>query len=120
MPKQEEAVAVATTVLELLRAERFAEVEELFAPALAAAVSADTLRLGWMSETARIGAIRTLGDVTTGPLSDDLMLATVPVIGDNSGLEVRVSIDDAGRLHGFRLAPPSESAWTPPKYASPR
>ncbi|MGF6881002.1 dienelactone hydrolase [Nocardia sp. GAS34] len=120
IPTQDEAVAVATTVMELLRAERFSEIEELFAPRLAAAVSADTVRLGWMSETARIGSVRGLGAITTAPLHDELMLAKIPVNGDNSGIEVHISVDDAGRLHGFRLAPPSESDWTPPKYATPR
>ena len=120
MLEQTKAVAVATNLMELLRAERFAEVEKLFAPRLAAAVSADTVRLGWTSEIAQIGEIRTLGAITTGAMEGDLVLATVPVVGERGGLEVRVSIDEAGELHGFRLAPSSESVWEPPEYASPR
>ncbi|WP_433193648.1 serine aminopeptidase domain-containing protein [Nocardia sp. CA-107356] len=120
MTIQTDPATVATTVVAMLREGRFDELEELFAPALAAAVSADTVRTGWLSEAAKTGEIRTLGEVTITPLDDELTRAVVPVHCENGGLEVRLAVDAMGRLHGLRLAPPTESCWTPPRYATPR
>ncbi|MFF3572837.1 alpha/beta hydrolase [Nocardia jiangxiensis] len=120
MDMRTDPAAVATTVVEMLREGRFDDLVELFAPALAAAVSADTVRTGWAAETAKTGPIRTLGEVTTTPLDDRLTRAVVPMHCENGGLEVRLGVDAAGRLHGLRLAPATESDWTPPPYATPR
>lgn len=120
MATQTNPETVATTVSTLLRDGRFDELEQLFAPVLAAAVSADTVRTGWLSEIAKTGPIRTLGEVRTTSLDNRLTLAVAPVHGENGGLEVRMTIDASGRLHGLRLAPPAESAWEPPAYATPR
>ncbi|MBF6170844.1 alpha/beta hydrolase [Nocardia blacklockiae] len=119
MTTQADPATVATTVVELLRAGRFDELAELFAPALAAAVSADTVRVGWAGESAKAGAIRSVGAVAVERLDEARTRAVVPVHGERGGFEVRVSVDDAGRLHGLRLAP-AGPGWEPPGYAVPR
>ncbi|RDI60597.1 alpha/beta hydrolase [Nocardia pseudobrasiliensis] len=120
MTRQTDSVTVATAVVAMLREGRFEELEKLFAPALAAAVSTDTVRTGWAAETVKTGAIHTLGEVTVTRIDDQLTRAVVPVRCDNGGLEVRLAVDATGLLHGLRLAPLAESSWTPPHYAAPR
>jgi len=111
---------VALTVVDLARQGRFAEIEALFAPPLRAVVSADTVRLGWESESARIGAVTTVGDPVPEPAAGGLVRVVVAVTGERGGLTVAMSVDETGRLHGLRLAPPAGPAWAPPRYAKPR
>ncbi|PXX61774.1 hypothetical protein DFR70_108332 [Nocardia tenerifensis] len=119
MTTQIDPAVVAATVVEMLRDGRFDQVEQLFAPALAAAVSAETVRTGWAGAIAKTGAIRTLGEVIATPIDGDLTRAIVPVHGESGGFEVRLAVDATGRLHGLRLAP-VESTWAPPPYVEPR
>ncbi|HEY3483491.1 MAG TPA: hypothetical protein VGL02_31875, partial [Streptomyces sp.] len=111
---------VATTVVGLAAERRFADVEELFAPRLRAVASAETLRVGWEGEIARIGAVSAVGGPVSEPAKAGLVRVSVPVTGERGGLTVVMSVDDAGLLHGLRLAPPAGSAWEPPPYATPK
>ncbi|MFE3190170.1 serine aminopeptidase domain-containing protein [Nocardia sp. NPDC059240] len=111
---------VATTVAELLRDERFDELATLFAPRMAAVVSAETVRVGWTGEIAKIGAVRELGTPVVEPSDDGLTKTQVLVTCESGGLAVHLAVDAAGLLHGLRLAAPAESGWTAPDYASPR
>ncbi|MFB8002555.1 hypothetical protein [Nocardia sp. NPDC056000] len=111
--------AIATTVAELARAEHFSAIEELFAPRLRAVVSGETVRVGWNTEIARIGAVREIGAPGTESIDAELVRVSVPVECERGGLTLIVSVDGAGQLHGFRLAPPAGS-WTPPDYATPK
>lgn len=56
-----DARAVAGDFAALLRAERFAETVELFAPPLRAAVSEEVLRIAWTGAIAGSGEVATLG-----------------------------------------------------------
>ncbi|MFE3001938.1 hypothetical protein ACFXG4_44065 [Nocardia sp. NPDC059246] len=111
---------VAATVADLLRNERFDELAELFAPRLAAVVSAATVRAGWTGEIAKIGAVRSVGAAVTRPAADGLTSVHLPVTCERGALAVHLAVDAAGRLHGLRLAAPAESGWTPPDYTVPR
>jgi uncharacterized protein len=112
-------LAVAATVTELLVAERFADIEALFAPRLRAAVSAETLRTGWSTESARIGQVTTVAPGVAEPGAAGLVRVSTPVTGERGALAVVISVDDAGALHGLRLAAPAETSWNPPRYARP-
>ncbi|MGV9679467.1 hypothetical protein ACWDSJ_29670 [Nocardia sp. NPDC003482] len=120
MTTHTDPATVAADVLHLLRAERFDELATRFAPRLAAAVSPDTTRLAWTTEIAKIGGIDTVGPAATERLDTELTRVRVPVTGTRGGLEVRMSVDAAGLLHGLQLAPPRDSLWAPPDYARPR
>ncbi len=113
-------VAIAASVIEMARAERFTGIEELFAPPLRAAVSAETIQAAWAAETARIGPVAAVGPPLSEPAKGGLVRVSTPVSGERGGLTVVVSIDADGKLNGFRLAPPATSAWRPPRYASAR
>ena len=54
-------VAIAASVIEMARAERFAGIEELFAPPLRAVVSAATIQTAWTAEAAKIGPVTAVG-----------------------------------------------------------
>ncbi|MEV8443998.1 alpha/beta fold hydrolase [Actinosynnema sp. NPDC051121] len=103
-------------VVELARAGRFAEIEELFAPPLRALVDAEAVRVAW---AATIGAVSAVGEPVTEPAGGGLVKVGVPVDGEHGALAVVMAIDDAGRLHGLRLAPVTTAPWAPPSYVDP-
>ena len=113
-------VAIAASVIEMARAERFAGIEELFAPPLRAVVSAATIQTAWTAEAAKIGPVTAVGPPVSEAAVNGLVRVSTPVTGERGGLTVVVSVDDDGRLNGFRLAPPATTAWTRPRYAAPR
>ncbi len=110
---------VAAAVVAMANEGRFADVERLFAARLRAVVSAETLRVDWVGEMARIGGVSSVGTPTTEPGHAGLVRVSVPVSGLDGGLVVVMSVDDEGQLHGLRLAPRAESDWAPPPYATP-
>ena len=113
--------AVGSAVAQMARDERFAQIEELFAPRLRAAVSADTLRLAWAAELDRCGPVTEIGAPASEPARAGLVRVTVPVTCARGGLALVMSVDGAGLLHGLRLSPPAVAgSWTPPPYAVPK
>jgi hypothetical protein len=112
------AVAVAVVVVGMATEGRFADVEELFAPRLRAVATAETLRVGWEGEIARIGPVSSVGGPVRGPVEAGLVRVSVPVTCARGGLTVVMSVDDSGMLHGLRLAPPTDNSWEPPDYAA--
>jgi dienelactone hydrolase len=112
-------VAIAASVVEMARAERFAGIEELFAPPLRSVVSAETIRTAWTAEMARIGPVAAVGPPVSEPAGNGLVRVSTPVTGERGGLTVVMSVDTAGKLNGLRLAPSATTPWTPPRYASP-
>ncbi|GHG45185.1 MULTISPECIES: alpha/beta hydrolase [Amycolatopsis] len=114
-----DTAVVARAVVDLTAAGRFTEVEERFAPRLRAAASAGTLRVGWETEIAKTGPVRAVGTPVSEPPAAGLVRVSVPVTCERGGLTVIMSVDDAGLLHGLRLAPPSATSWEPPPYAEP-
>ncbi|MER7442998.1 alpha/beta hydrolase family protein [Micromonospora avicenniae] len=120
MAEEVDPAAIATTVTELARDGRFDEMAALFAPRLRAVVSAETVRLGWTTETSRIGAVCGMGEPVSGRPANGLVRVSVPVQGEHGGLTVVLSVDRAGLLHGLRLAPAETNEWTPPQYARPK
>lgn len=120
MTVETDPAAVAASVVGMARDGRFAEVEALFAPPLRAVVSAETLRVHWAAEISRLGAVTTVGQPTREPGQAGLVRVSVPVTCEHGGLTVVMSVDDAGMLHGLRLAPPAARSWQPPGYANPR
>jgi dienelactone hydrolase len=115
-----EPEAVAAAVVGMARDGRFAEIEQLFAPRLRAAVSAETLRVGWAGEISRAGPVAAVGDPVSAPGEAGLVRVSVPVTCEHGGLTVIMSVDDAGRMHGLRLTPPAGGSWEPPRYAAPQ
>lgn len=111
--------AVATRVVELARDGRFTDVEEYFAKRLRKVVSAETLRLSWVGQLTVIGPVSAIGQPVTEPGEAGLVRVRVPVAGEHGGLEVIMSVDDVGQLHGLRLAPATPASWQPPPYADP-
>src|SRR3954447_18129425 len=106
--------AVAMAVVNMAATGRFADVEELFAPRLRAAASAETLRVGWQGEISRIGPVSAFGGTVSEPVKEGLVRVSVPVTCERGGLTVVMSVDDVGMLHGLRLAPPADTSWEPP------
>jgi dienelactone hydrolase len=115
-------VAIGAAVVGMARAERFAEVERLFAPRLRAVVSAETVRVGWLGEIARVGPVTDVGEPVSEPFEGEpgLIKVSVPVTCERGELLVVMTVDEAGLMHGLLLAPPVTTSWEPPGYANPR
>ncbi len=111
--------AFGVAVVDLLRAERFAEVYELFRPELRQVVSAETLGLAWSDELNKHGHVVLVEDPATERIHGGLMRVIVPVTLEHGGLAVRMAVDEQDRIAGFLLAPPTEP-WSPPDYAHPK
>ena len=102
--------AIAASVIEMARAERFTGIEELFAPALRAVVSAATIQTAWTAEAARIGPVTAVRSPVSEQAANGLVRVSTLVTGEAGGLTVVLSVDDDGKLNGFRLAPPATTA----------
>jgi uncharacterized protein len=114
--------AIATAVVGMAKAERFAEIEQLFAPRMRAVVSAEMVRIGWMGEISRVGPVTGVGEAVSEPFEGEegLVKVSVPVTCERGELTMVMSLDDAGKMHGLLLAPPTTVSWQPPDYATPR
>ncbi|WP_101384576.1 alpha/beta hydrolase [Kitasatospora sp. GP30] len=116
---ERDARAVAGDFAALLRAERFAETMELFAPPLRAAVSEEVLRIAWTGAIAGSGEVATVGEPVSEPGAGGLVRVRIPVRCAGGGFTVVVSVGGDGLLHGLRLAPEGDAEWQPPHYAQP-
>jgi dienelactone hydrolase len=112
--------AIAIAVVEMAHDGRFAEIEDLFAPPLRAAVSAETLRVAWDAEMGRHGPLSAVGEPVSEPARAGLVRVSVPVTCEHGGLTMVMSVDGAGLLQGLRIGPPASTSWTPPSYAAPK
>ncbi|WP_374226851.1 alpha/beta fold hydrolase [Ktedonobacter sp. SOSP1-85] len=113
-----DAAVIAITVVEMARDGRFVDIEELFAPPLRAAVSAETVRVAWLAEIGKSGPVSTIGEPLLDQMGEGLVRVSVPVTCEHGALTMVMSVDSKGLLNGFRLAPPATS-WTQPTYADP-
>lgn len=116
-----DAEAIATTVIEMARNGRFADIEDLFAPPLRALVSAETVRDAWLVEIGKRGPISTIGEAVIEQAKEGQVRVSVLVTCKHGGLTVVLSVDSKGLLNDLRLAAPEAAAsWTPPSYANPK
>lgn len=111
-----DASNIARTVIEMAMNDRFAYLEDLFAPRLREAVSAETVRDFWSAEISKRGSISTIKEPTIDQTKDGLVYVSVLISCENGGFKVFMSIDQKGLLNGLRFAPEAAS-WMPPYYA---
>jgi dienelactone hydrolase len=113
-------ISTGMTVLDLVRAGRFAEVRDMFAPSLRAMVTAELLQAAWTGELGRHGPVTAIGAPVSDPAGPGGTLVKIPVSLEQAEITVVVSVSDAGWLTGIQLAPaePAEP-WQPPAYADP-
>lgn len=110
----------AASVVELARDGRFADVCDLFAPALRPMVTPDALRVAWERELAQQGQIISVGEPITEPAGPGAVVVRLPITCANGTLTAIVSVSATGFLVGLQLAPPEAAAptapWEPPDY----
>ncbi len=118
------SAATALAVLELVRAGRFTEITEKFAPALRPMVPPDALRAAWESGLARNGQVSSVGEPTSEPAGPGAVVIKIPVSFTRGAATVAVGL--AGEQHwitGIQLLPASAAEpatpWEPPPYADP-
>lgn len=111
--------ATALAVIGCFETGRFDEAHDRFSARLRAVASAETVAEIWRRE---VGGRRILtrGPVALSSRADGLVTAKVPVRTEAGGMDVVMSVDGDGILHGLRFDPASDVEWTPPDYASMR
>lgn len=116
-------VDVVISALEMARAGRFAEICELFAPALRPLVTPETLEAGWNAELARQGPVTSFGAPLTEPTGTGVVVVKVAVSCEHGGFALVAPVTEQGQLAGLQLAPPSAAEpigpWEPAAYADP-
>jgi pimeloyl-ACP methyl ester carboxylesterase len=108
-------MTLATTVLDNARAGRFAEIRELFAPALRGLVTPESLRDSWDGAVGKLGAFVGLGAEQPGQ-GAGVLLSRTPVQFEHGSLTVTIATDGEWVV-GIQLDQPVQDAWTPPPYA---
>ncbi|MFE7803029.1 alpha/beta fold hydrolase [Nocardia sp. NPDC057440] len=103
-------------VVELLRANGFERVHEMFAAHLQALVSAENLHDAWESVHQRHGRVTEVGEAVGEAGSSGTTAVRIPVHLERGELMVELVVDDAGRLAGLQLTPPAKP-WQAPAYA---
>lgn len=109
--------AIALSVVGRFESGRFDEAQARFAPQLRAIAPAAALADAWHNEL-NGRRISRRGPVTLRTRADGLITATVPVRTQDGGIDVLMSIDGDGILHGLRFAAGSDVTWTAPDYVS--
>ena len=109
-------------VVEMARGGRFAEIRELFVPALRPMVSPAALQATWEHELDQKGEITAIGEPRSEP-SGPITVVRLPISCEHDGLTLVASVSGAGLLAGLQLAAPEASEppapWEPPDYADP-
>ncbi len=112
----------ALAVVELARADRFADIRERFAPAILALVNAEALRTAWTTAIDGIGGVDAIG-TPVGEAGPGATVVRVPIRGERGALTVAIAVTDDGHLGGLQILPAEAAAvvapWTPPAYADP-
>lgn len=109
---------IAIAVVDRARTGRFAQLPERFGPALRAAVSGETVQVAWAAQISANGPVASVGEPVGEVTDAGLVRVSVPVVCEHGAFTVVMSIDDAGLLHGLRLAPADVGSWQPPDYTS--
>src|SRR6266516_3252311 len=112
-----------TAALELLRAGRFAEIRDLFAPQLRPMVPVESLQAGWTAALDQYGPVASVGAPLSEPAGPGAVVVKLPVRFERGEQTVAISVTDAGVLTGLQLLPASAAQptepWEPPAYADP-
>ncbi|MEV6986643.1 alpha/beta fold hydrolase [Sphaerisporangium sp. NPDC051017] len=118
------AAAIGVTVLDLVKAGRFTEIRDMFAPSLRPMVIPESLQAAWTAELDRHGALTSVGAPVSEPAGPGVTLVRIPLAFEHGEAVVLVTVSDAGWLGGIQLAPADAAQpvqpWQPPDYADPR
>ncbi|MEZ0107982.1 dienelactone hydrolase [Catenulispora sp. EB89] len=116
MEATNDPAALIARFVELADQGRWPAIEALFAPNLAAVVSADMIRAAWESEAAPLGDVVEFGGARTEPIDDALTRVSVTVRFAKGDLTIFIATAGDGLLQGLRIAAPGE--WAAPSYAA--
>ena len=120
---ERDAVATAKTVMQLLQAGRFADIDKLRVPALRELVSAEALRGPWQELLTTQGPITLVGTPLSESAGPNNTIVKIPVTCERGAFALLMAIDQAGSLQGLQFAPPEAAEpvhpWQPPSYVNP-
>lgn len=118
-PIEADTAATALAVVGQFEAGRFDDAYARFSPQLRDLAPAATVAELWRGRLGG-GEILSRGPVALRARADGLVTATVPVRNETGGMDVVMSVDPKGILHGLRFAAAPGDEWKIPSYASRR
>ncbi|MBK8229724.1 MAG: alpha/beta fold hydrolase [Candidatus Eisenbacteria bacterium] len=107
---------VAADLLPRMARGEFAGIATEFAPALAAALNAETLSTTWQQLVAALGPFQGIGKIESKKTAAG-ELSEFPVRFARGELDCRVVVDGEGKIAGLHFAPRAAATWTIPSYA---
>lgn len=116
---QADPAALALQVITEFEAGRFEQAHARFSPQLADLVSAENVTELWLGQLDG-QEICERGPATLRARADGLVTVTMPVRTLSGGIDVLMSVDGNGIVHGLRFATAGEGGWKAPDYVSPR
>ncbi|MEV6850196.1 alpha/beta hydrolase [Actinoplanes sp. NPDC051411] len=122
MPDQ--STEIGTKLVDLLRAGRFDDIREMFAPNLRPLVTPESLRAAWEAEIGRHGAVRSVGTPVSEPAgANDATLLRVPVTFERGAVTILASVAGPAWVISLQIAAADAAQptqpWQPPAYADP-
>lgn len=96
----------------------FDAVFERLARPLQALTTPQALQAAWDAETAKHGAVTSVGEPIIESVHAGVVIVKVPVVCERGGLTVVVSVAAGGALAGIQLAAPDAATPTPPVAAA--
>ncbi len=119
----DEAARTGLAVLDMARAERFAEIAGMFLPQLRAMVSAGAVEAAWNAVVSELGALSSAGTPVTEESAAGATVVKIPLTFEHGARTLVVSVSASGGLSGVQVASAEAarpvSPWLPPTYADP-
>jgi uncharacterized protein len=112
----------ALSVLDLIRAGKFADIRDLFTAGLRPMVTAAALQAAWEAALAEHGPLTAAGVPAGEPMAGDTVAVKIPLTFERGALTLAVFLAGDGQLVGLQLMPSDDSPpapWEPPGYANP-
>ncbi len=107
-------VPTGLTVLELLKADRFAEIRDMFLPQLRDLVTAEMLRVAWVAAAGAHGRLVATGAAIAEAAGQEMTTVKILLTFDHGELALVATVADDGSLAGLQLAPATAAQPTEP------
>jgi dienelactone hydrolase len=115
-PAERERIRIALAVVDEIHAQEWAKVTARFDATMRAALSADKLAEVWTTALAMFGPFRQVEKTALTDVGGHHVVV-VTCAHEKASVDIRIALDDAGKIAGLFFLPAAASApWQPPAY----